>query len=149
MEHGPMPGDGHAQGLELLKGDGFVDAGEAGPARGVPDDEMRNLGYGEAPGDARILKVPRLAAEGRARPVREPHALDRRRTRSFHPRTQPLSFLRPTRRLRRHSTSGGASTAVSIRSCGHASSACVMFLLQAAASLAANCSRNFSAMNLL
>ena len=43
-----------------------------------------------------------------------------------------------------------ASTAVSIRSCGHASSASVMFLsLQAAASLAANCSRNFSAMNLL
>ena len=50
MEHGPMPGDGHAQGLELLKGDGFVDAGEAGPVRSVPDDEIRDVGCGEAPG---------------------------------------------------------------------------------------------------
>jgi hypothetical protein len=67
--------DGRAQGLELLKGDGFVDAEEAGPVRGVPDDEMRDVGCGEAPGDAEIPKAPRLAAEGRAGPVRDPMRL--------------------------------------------------------------------------
>jgi hypothetical protein len=43
-------------------GDGFIDAEEAGPVRGVPDDEIRDVGCGEAPGDARIPKAPRLAA---------------------------------------------------------------------------------------
>jgi len=85
MAHGPMRDDGRTQGLELLKGDGFVDAEEAGQVRGVPDDEIRDVGCGEAPGDARIPKAPRLAAEGRVGPVREPHALDRRERAAFIP----------------------------------------------------------------
>ena len=39
--------DGRTQGLKLLKGDGFVDAEEAGPVKVVPDDEIRDAGCGE------------------------------------------------------------------------------------------------------
>jgi hypothetical protein len=85
MAHGPMPGMMAAQGLEVLKGDGFVDAGEAGPARGVPDDEMRDVGCGEALGDAEIPKAPRLAAEGRAGARLRTPCADRRERAAFIP----------------------------------------------------------------
>jgi hypothetical protein len=143
--------DGRTQGLELLKGDGFVDAEEAGPVRGVPDDEIRDVGCGQAPGDARIPKAQGSLPKDAPGPFENPMRLiganaqlSSQNSASEISKTHaPPSSVFSLGMLR-------ASTAVSIRSCGHASSASVMFLsLQAAASLAANCSRNFSAMNLL
>ena len=141
--------DGRARGLELLTGDGFVYAEEAGPVRGIPADEIRAVGCGEATTELRRRQGSPL--KDAAGPFENP-------VRLIGANAQLSSQNSGSKISETHTSPSSvfslgmlrASTAVSSRSFGHASSASVMFLsLQAAASLAANCSRNFSAMNLL
>jgi hypothetical protein len=116
--------NGRTQGLELLKGDGFVDAEEAGPVRGVPDDEIRDVGCGQAPADARIPKAQGSLPKDAPGPFENPMRLiganaqlSSQNSASEISKTHaPPSSVFSLGMLR-------ASTAVSIRSCGNASSA--------------------------
>ena len=95
--------DGRARGLELLTGDGFVYAEEAGPVRGIPADEIRAVGCGEATPELRRRQGSPL--KDAAGPFENPVRLIGANA-QLSSQNSASEISEPTRRLRRYSPSG-------------------------------------------